>query len=722
LTGTHCNQGDCHDYECVDGNWVDRGYCGPKCTQHSSICAECKTAPPPATATPYEETCRGEFTPAGFQCVGTCASGRECKPHPTIDGECECYGEVDLKWKCSRSLGYCVQGYDGTYSSEGTCNANCSPYPTNTPKPQPTNTTRPRATNTPSCKSNGSQCGSNSECCSSYCDLSQGMPGTCRTKPQPTSTPKPNGWQCSSNSECQSKYCDLRQGMPGTCRACDNCICCLGEYSSCTEACQKVHGVDGGHCSSPTSRDVDSCCTCYNFTPTPSAGLQDGTRCQTYTDPVLPNCSRCKNSYYCVGTVCYCGPRPTNTPRAPTNTPSVCRMMSTPNGNECVGDCPSGESCEMVGGGCACEPEFVDCDPEESCVPPANCGGQVWYAKKCGVDFGGGYKYCCEPEPTNTPEPKLQTCGYLGDSDAGVCRVGGCKTGEKAVDPTDCRGHNEVCCIPEETPTNTPSAGNKDCGDTCLQNNECKEGLTCGPHSYFPIEVCWADRCENPENTPTPPEEICYCVTSTCGYGCDWYTSNPGGYRQCPDSACEETPTNTPTRAPRATNTLSPTVRPGQTCQTDADCGSPTKDNCAVQCVSDYCPGHSGCGKTEGTSGAVNCELYPPTGYKWASDYSKCISESEPTTVPPGPGKGCKPCPDGSFASQNTSSFKCNTNGKENVDYGRWAQQYYAVVIERKQVPSNQLYGDYNCDGEINVSDHQIWYARWCPTEHSNCD
>jgi hypothetical protein len=84
-------------------------------------------------------------------------------------------------------------------------------------------------------------------------------------------------------------------------------------------------------------------------------------------------------------------------------------------------------------------------------------------------------------------------------------------------------------------------------------------------------------------------------------------------------------------------------------------------------------------------------------------------------------GGNCKPCPDGSFEPKNTTSFNCKTNGSENIDYGMWAQQFYDIAVSGENVPPNELYGDYNCDGEVNVLDHQIWYVRWCPTEHSNC-
>ncbi len=66
-------------------------------------------------------------------------------------------------------------------------------------------------------------------------------------------------------------------------------------------------------------------------------------------------------------------------------------------------------------------------------------------------------------------------------------------------------------------------------------------------------------------------------------------------------------------------------IDPGDACQSDSDCGSAKKSGCAVQCLTDHCPGHEGCGKTEGTSGAVNCQAYPPAGYEWKSDYSECV-------------------------------------------------------------------------------------------------
>ncbi len=81
----------------------------------------------------------------------------------------------------------------------------------------------------------------------------------------------------------------------------------------------------------------------------------------------------------------------------------------------------------------------------------------------------------------------------------------------------------------------------------------------------------------------------------------------------------------------------------------------------------------------------------------------------------------CKPCPDGSFAPEETTSFNCDTNGNEEIDYGRWAKQYYDIKIRGESVPDDELYGDFNCDGDINGLDYGLWYKKWCPTAHTNC-
>jgi len=63
--------------------------------------------------------------------------------------------------------------------------------------------------------------------------------------------------------------------------------------------------------------------------------------------------------------------------------------------------------------------------------------------------------------------------------------------------------------------------------------------------------------------------------------------------------------------------------------------------------VTDYCPGNSGCGKTEGTNGALNCQLYPPFGTSWNSDYSACVGGAGPSPVvtPPPPAPTSQPQP-----------------------------------------------------------------------------
>lgn len=65
---------------------------------------------------------------------------------------------------------------------------------TSTPRPTETPTPTPTAI----CINNGGSCGSDSDCCLGNCDLSQGMPGTCRA--EPTATPVPTSTPTSTST------------------------------------------------------------------------------------------------------------------------------------------------------------------------------------------------------------------------------------------------------------------------------------------------------------------------------------------------------------------------------------------------------------------------------------------------------------------------------------------------------------------------------------------
>ncbi len=198
---------------------------------------------------------------------------------------------------------------------------------------------------------------------------------------------------------------------------------------------------------------------------------RDGTACETSDGTSRANCSDCCNSYYCQGTSCYCGPQPTATPAS-----ESCHMELTPDGNVCLGSCPSGENCVPVGGGCGCETEedFVSCDVDEACVPPANCGGTVLRGKKCGVT-PGGYKYCCLPYPTPTivPTATPTPSGDLNCYCQGICSSVFNSCEWRTANPGGLwRSCADRYCGPEPTPT--PRCVNN--GGECGANSECCSG------------------------------------------------------------------------------------------------------------------------------------------------------------------------------------------------------------------------------------------------------
>jgi len=134
LTGTHCNCDDCHDYTCNNGTWDDQGYCGTKCTEHSTCCSECKsgTTPvpttPPITPSPGEAACG--TSPAGTYSPGPCGGnyGNSCSSGTTCMCVCQ-----NGSWHvaASRQSGYSSCCGGGSGGPAGT------PTPIPTPIPSP---------------------------------------------------------------------------------------------------------------------------------------------------------------------------------------------------------------------------------------------------------------------------------------------------------------------------------------------------------------------------------------------------------------------------------------------------------------------------------------------------------------------------------------------------------------------------------------------------------
>jgi len=85
--------------------------------------------------------------------------------------------------------------------------------------------------------------------------------------------------------------------------------------------------------------------------------------------------------------------------------------------------------------------------------------------------------------------------------------------------------------------------------------------------------------------------------------------------------------------------------------------------------------------------------------------------EASPTPTPtssPISGGGCKPCPGGGRKAKNTTSFDCQTDGRNLADYAGWKDQYQIIKSGGRIAPA-ELYGDFNCDGRVDLKDGQLW-------------
>jgi len=194
-----------------------------------------------------------------------------------------------------------------------------------------------------------------------------------------------------------------------------------------------------------------------------------------------------------------------------------------------------------------------------------------------------------------------------------------------AIPTPICGELNQTCC-----PPNPPESYDSYCNNVylkCGNDNKCVNTSTpiCGETG----QTCCP---------PNPPEHYSdYCNSP--------YLICDAKDRKCKSTSASPVPTIPFVPNPTAVSTPMPALQPGQACRTDVDCGQSTKPGCAVQCVTDYCPGNSGCGKTEGTAGVLNCQLYPPTGTVWNSGYSACVGVLTPVNPPPPPGPTNPPTP-----------------------------------------------------------------------------
>ena len=543
--------------------------------------------------------------------------------------------------------------YNGWYQ----CDGHCSSLPTPTPS---------------YCGFVGLPCCNGNSCSGSICDTSTGK---CRVIEDPTTFPT----NCLSKYSVNQRVCDpLRPQYYNTCLStgfwsgfikciagtkcnegvCESCIedgslCTAGLFNNCEKCCSnKYHSVsDKNYCGAvPTLVPTKTPVPTSTPTPTPAPGCKnDGVYC--VIAGTVNTCNCCTNQYYRAGPTgdaYICGPRPTPT---------------------CIAD---GLSC---GGSAASY-----CD---RC-----CQKDVYYA------LGQNWFCGTNPNLTSVPTrlPTSSTCRSYGTWRSGECCSGLTKVWVNYPDYRCCRANGlstdtaSHCCSgtasyqgsmllcgssPGATAIPTPITGGNDCpagsslsclgkklGDGCATDGS---NLKC----VMGTSGSMKDKCEcrNPAyltHTPTPrptrppttgmptqaPGDKCYCITGcSLSNDCMWF--NPARIMDPYNNECSSYYCTTPQSTPRPTVVIpsgqptaiptQPLISPGQACRNDTDCGAPTKPGCALQCVTAYCPGNSGCGKTEGSNGALNCQLYPPSGMSWNADYSACVGGAGPSPIVPPP-------------------------------------------------------------------------------------
>ncbi len=308
---------------------------------------------------------------------------------------------------------------------------------------------------------------------------------------------------------------------------------------------------------------------------------------------------------------------------------NLIRDCDDPNKQGCVGgscitvrDGTSQCNCDQVGPSPSATPIPTD-------VPGCILSGSACSPNTCSTCCDGEYRssgdaswICCIPDGGESGGVSSKCCSeqhYRDEDNFWTCGVAPVIATPVPPTPTDvpgCTSSGSVCYLYGES---VP-----DC-DTCCDSFKITGGTT--------GKCCILDGGSSDG------------MSSKCCSGSDYGDYLDGGpvcgiapagtVTPVPTGASPGVVTNTPPPLP----TLPP-VQPGDDCRVDADCGSPTpaKPGCSVQCVTEYCPENSGCGKTEGSTGAVNCQIYPPSGTIWNENYSACV---EPGEEPPGDEDDC---------------------------------------------------------------------------------
>jgi hypothetical protein len=500
----------------------------------------------------------------------------------------------------------------------------------------------------------------------------------------------------------QSQETRRQAGIAGPCKQ------CVGN------TCEEV--ASPPHC----DHDFNECSTnsqCYTCTPGTYRCVQERywQRCSEGSWVQHKVCD-----YKCGSTGPNCQPAPTNTlAPEPTNEPDPtdkpCKGVNQDCGSD--GECCSG-ICDLSGGmpGRCCVPgvQTVDCQGDDQCVFADECSGELKTDQKCdlvlGAD-GGEYKYCCGDV----------ACDEQGVS--GSCAELNCCDG--LIETQEAPG---ICsCVLESTPT--PAEGDMGCYESvCRSSGDCKSGLSCSKHCgyddglfpggcLFPEYTCWAESCEETLPTPIPT------VADDCpgGYCLPSSECRIPGQGSCNSGICCDMPKSFVTATPL------PTTGPEYTCETyclpSIQCRIPGVGTCETGICCDMPKSFVTATPRTSIGPEPTNTLVPTTG----PDDPTETPGGEPTSEPTGTGgggdggggdeeDGCKPCPDGSFANAGTTSYDCNTDGAQLTDFVRWKEQYVKAYYQNQQIPDDELYGDYNCSGNIDVGDIILWKENYLET------
>lgn len=352
-----------------------------------------------------------------------------------------------------------------------------------------------------------------------------------------------------------------------------------------------------------------------------------------------------------------------------------------------------------------------------------------------------------------------------------------CPTGHCCVPDSSVFAAPRPTAKSTQRPTATPTTPSTKClvngRYRCLNNKVQK----CVDHKWEDQETCTSGNCVTAGQVaadgfvfafcrstavPTNAPLKCFCADSGCQYGCTWRRE---GGQVCDNSKCGASPTLVPTvrpgvptsgsqptlppPPPAPTSPSGPGPGPGPSCaynslqarvQPNAQTnwsttltisqGGKVNLGCMgngsgqlannVKIVVDAVLANGQTFHQEWQQNSVN-QWEPASigNYRvWCQTVDGCINSGNDSAVltVSASATGCKPCPDGSLAPMGTTSYSCDTDGKQLSDFNGWKQQYQKVFYNNETIEANEKYGDFNCDGKVDPLDFGLWKERYVTT------